>query len=628
MHKISKQERGRQMNKKRKQKIFQWIALVLLLCIGMPNISFRGAKAAETSMTLKYGGKKYSFAKTKQTTAKVNGKKVTTPIPGVIINGTNFVCPTLIKKKELGISYSYNSSKKQVTLKKDNTTIKLTMGKKIAKVNEKNVKLGTAPQRVYYIEKKKYYNILPARFVFETFGFSYTWQQKSRSCAIVAKTEATATPKVTNTPVITNTPDIVKTAVPTATANLTTATPKATTKPTVTATPKATTKPTVTVTPTVAPTKTPEATKEMKAMWISYLEFGSSAKTEAQFRKTVTQMFDNCVSYGMNTVIVQVRPFSDAMYKSSYFPWSKYASGTLGKDPGYDPLKIMIELAHKRGLKIQAWLNPYRITTGNTNVSALPASHPARKWANSSTSDVKRRVLSYGGNLYYNPSSSQVRTLIVNGVKEIVKNYDVDGIHFDDYFYPNLGTSYKTNFDAKEYDAYVEQCKKDGKTAKTIVKWRRGNVNALVKRVHTAVKGLDPNVEFGISPAGNIDNLTSSSAYYVDIQTWMSTDTYVDYICPQIYWSFNNAVCPYKATVKRWADLKKSDAVDLYIGLAVYRAGTTIEKEWSTSNTVLKRQVVYGRSVKGVSGFAFYRYDSFQTSTSKQEVKNLLPLLK
>ena len=588
----------------RKKKVFQIIAVVLLLCLSIPNIPYGSAKAAKEPITLKYGGKKYTFSSKKQTTAKVNGKKVNTPIPGVIIDGTNFVCPTVIKVKELGISYSYSSAKKQVTLKKGKKSIIVTMGNKIAKVNGKDVKLSTAPQRVYYIEKKKYYNILPARFVFETFGFTYTWQQNSQSCSIVDKVTTTATP--TKKPNVTTTPEATKKP-----QNTTTETPKA-----------------PTATPTIAPTKTPESKTEMKAMWISYLEFGSSAKTETQFRKKVTQMFDNCVSYGMNTVIVQVRPFSDAMYRSDYFPWSKYASGTLGKNPGYDPLKIMVDLAHKKGLKIQAWLNPYRITTGVTNVSGLPSNHPAKKWANSTTSSVKRRVLSYEGNLYYNPSSSQVRTLIINGVKEIVKNYNVDGIHFDDYFYPNLGSAYKTNFDATEYNAYVASCKEKGKTANTIVKWRRNNVNTLVKGVYAAVKEINPKIEFGISPAGNIDNLSSSSAYYVDIKTWMSKNNYVDYVCPQIYWSFNNSVCPYKATVKRWADLKTSNSVDLYIGLAVYRAGTTIEKEWSTSNTVLKRQVIYGRSEKRVSGFAFYRYDSFQTTTSKKEINNLLPILK
>ena len=248
---------------------------------------------------------------------------------------------------------------------------------------------------------------------------------------------------------------------------------------------------------------------------------------------------------------------------------------------------------------------------------------------NSTNENTKRNVLSYGGNLYYNPSKSAVRTLIVNGVKEIIKNYDIDGIHFDDYFYPSFDNSnYQNVFDAPEYETYVENCEEAGTEPNSIVSWRRGNVNKLVRAVYAAVKESDPNVVFGISPAGNIDNLLSNVKYYANVKTWMSNTNYVDYICPQIYWSFQNKVCPYAETVDRWISLKKSDTVKLYIGIAVYRAGTDAETEWKNSSDVLKRQIVYGRSKKEVSGFCFFRYDSFLAATSKKELANLLPLLK
>ena len=125
--------------------------------------------------------------------------------------------------------------------------------------------------------------------------------------------------------------------------------------------------------------------------------------------------------------------------------------------------------------------------------------------------------------------------MIINGVKEIVKNYDVDGIHFDDYFYPQMNSTYKTAFDAKEYNSYVENKEAKGETPMSIVSWRRYNVNTLIKGVYAAVKEVDANVVFGISPAGNIDNLLSSSGYYANVKTWMANDNYVDYICPQIY---------------------------------------------------------------------------------------------
>lgn len=606
------EERGRKMREKMGAKL---LGLMLILVVTVTNVFCGKTLYAEaaSSITVRYSGSTHTFNAKNQTKAKVNGKVVKTVMPGVIVDGVNLVSPTVFKTKALGITYKYNAKSKVVTLKKNGTIIKITMGSNNAKVNGKKVSMGAKALRMYYVAKKKNYNMLPARFVIETFGMSYTWKQASGTCLI--KTKSTVTP--------TTTPTVKPTVKPTAT-------PIVTQKPVETPSDSAVSSGPATFAPssTVSGSSTSNAEVEMKAMWISYLEYGSGAKTEAQFTKKMNTMFDNCVSYGMNTVIVQVRPFSDAMYESAYFPWSKYVSGTLGTDPGYDPLKIMVELAHEKGLKIQAWVNPYRVTLGSTNVSALPAGHPAKKWRNSSSETTQRRVLSYGGNLYYNPSSAAVRTLIVDGVKEIVQNYDVDGIHFDDYFYPNLGTDYKTNFDAKEYDTYVENCESDGTTPKTIVQWRRTNVNTLVKKVYAAVKEIDPNVEFGISPAGNINNLLSSSAYYVNVKTWMANSGYVDYICPQIYWSFQNSTCPYAATVDKWAALKTSDSVKLYIGIAVYRAGSDVEKEWANSDDVLKRQIEYGRGVSNVSGFAFYRYDSFQSSACQAELANLLPLLK
>ncbi|MCI8408171.1 MAG: family 10 glycosylhydrolase [Lachnospiraceae bacterium] len=607
---------------------------LLALILIMTGIFVPRPEVSAATIAIKYGGKKYTYGTKKQTSATVNGKKISSKIPGLIINNTNVVPVKVFKNASLGISYSYNSSKKVATFKKNGTTLKLTMGSKIAKVNGKKVTMSAKAERMYLVSNKTYYLMVPARFVAEKLGFTYVWNNEKRLCTINNKVKTTTTPKIITAVPVTKAPTITKKpstpAVPTAMAKPTptvTATPVITVKPANTKTPTSTKTPSVISTPKVTPT--PVVEEEMKAVWISYLEFSTTKQTETQFKKKINTMFDNCVSYGMNTVIVQVRPFSDAMYKSDYFPWSRYASGTQGTDPGYDPLEIMVDLAHKKGLKIQAWLNPYRVTLGSTSASSLASGHPAKKWMNSTNANTKRNVLSYGGNLYYNPSKSAVRTLIVNGVKEIVKNYDIDGIHFDDYFYPSFDTSnYQNVFDAPEYETYVKNCEEAGTEPNSIVSWRRGNVNKLVREVYAAVKELDSNVVFGISPAGNIDNLLSNVKYYANVKTWMSNTNYVDYICPQIYWSFQNKVCPYAGTVDRWISLKKSDTVKLYIGIAVYRAGTDAETEWKNSNDVLKRQIVYGRNKKEVSGFCFYRYDSFQAATSKKELANLLPLLK
>ncbi len=377
---------------------------------------------------------------------------------------------------------------------------------------------------------------------------------------------------------------------------------------------------------------------EVRAVWISFLDFESAKvdkKSEKQFRKYVDTMFNKCVSAKLNTVIVQVRPLSDAMYSSEIFPWSKVISGKQGRNPGYDPLEYMVEAAHKRNLKIEAWLNPYRITLSSIKFSSLSASNPAVKWKKSSNSSERRNVLKFGGQYYYNPAKTEVRQLIVDGVREIVHNYDVDGIHFDDYFYPALGNKYKSLFDAKEYKSYKSSCKKNGEDAKSIVAWRRENVNKLLKGVYSAIKDIDSNVKFGVSPAGNINNLYGSDRYYCDVKKWLSSDGYVDYICPQIYWSFTQPVCPYTKTLKKWCNIKKNSKIDLYVGLAAYRAGISKKEArmigdsgWGKSRKILKKQVVTARKLKKVSGFALFRYDNIVSSKTKKEMKNLKSVLK
>lgn len=369
---------------------------------------------------------------------------------------------------------------------------------------------------------------------------------------------------------------------------------------------------------------------EMKAVWISYLEFATYGKngfTEDSFAKAVDTMFDNVASLGMNAVVVQIRPFGDAMYPSAYFPWSKYVSGTQGVDPGFDPLAYMIQAAHERGLAFHAWLNPYRVTTGSTDYSKLSKDNPARVWKEDKDTSNDRNVLSFGGNLYYNPAVKQVQDLILNGIQEIVANYDVDGIHFDDYFYPALGSSYKTNFDAPEYTAYAEVCKKNNVTPMTIANWRRYNVNNLVRNAYSLIKKINPKVEFGISPGGYIDSLASDQSYYVDVKTWLSSDGYVDYICPQLYWTFSNSTYPYDKILKKWLSYRTSSTVKVYVGIATYRSGSDLEAEWKSNTDELKDQVEYGRNTGQVDGFVFFRYEFFYNKVTKPGVDRLLSIL-
>ncbi len=369
---------------------------------------------------------------------------------------------------------------------------------------------------------------------------------------------------------------------------------------------------------------------ELKAVWISYLEFlthGKNGYTEKSFTALIDTMFDNVVDMNMNAVVVQVRPFGDAMYESSYFPWSRYISGTQGVDPGFDPMEYMVEAAHERGLEFHAWLNPYRVTTANTDYSKLSEDNPARVWHEDDDKTNDRNVLSFGGNLYYNPASKEVQTLITNGIKEIVTKYDVDGIHFDDYFYPVLGSKYASVFDSTEYKTYVADCKSDGKKSLGIADWRRNNVNTLVKNIYKSIKKIDSNVQFGISPGGFIDSLFTDAGYYIDIKTWLSSDGYIDYICPQIYWTFSNSLNPYDKILKKWLSYRTSSTVKMYIGIANYRAGSTLEADWKNDDDVLRNQIEYGRDTGLVDGFVFFRYDFFYNKVTKPGIDRLLEIL-
>lgn len=379
------------------------------------------------------------------------------------------------------------------------------------------------------------------------------------------------------------------------------------------------------------PLKVEAASSEYRAFWFSFYDYTAYRKkyggaSASSFRTYFDKVCKNGKSRGMNRIIVQVRPFADAVYKSRYFPWSEYISGRQGRNPGFDPLSIMVSVAHSNGLKIEAWINPYRVAY-HTSFSRLSSDNPARKWH--SKKKKKRNVLVYNGGIYFNPSKKEVRDLIVNGVREIVRNYQVDGIHMDDYFYPSFSRSnVKSAFDAKEYKK-----SKYRRQGKSIAAYRRIMVNYLVKRVHAAVKAIRPSCTFGISPAGYMANLTSSYQYYVDINTWLNSTQYVDYICPQIYWGFKHPHAKFDRMVNQWVSKCRSGKVKLYLGIAVYKAGHNVgassaeKKEWRSDAAVLKKMVNYGRA-KGAKGFAFFDYSDLVSAKSGKAVNQLKTVLK
>ena len=393
-------------------------------------------------------------------------------------------------------------------------------------------------------------------------------------------------------------------------------------------------------------------TMNYRAVWLSYLEFNSYRKSvknnnEHNFRTFYKHILQRIKSLSYNRIIVQVRPFGDALYSSDYFPWAACISGKQGKNPGYDPLKIMTEMSHKEGIAIEAWINPYRISSGDS-IQSLSKANPAKIWF--SSQNTKRNVLSYNGSLYYNPSSESVRNLIIKGVEEIVQNYDVDGIHMDDYFYPaftekNVGTA----FDAPEYkEQQIEtdmsstdsQSSSSNKSSNEIslADWRRDNVNRLVSGIYKAIKENNSQVTFGISPAGNLDNLRNDLEYYVDIDTWVSQNGYVDYLMPQIYWGFTNKLAPFDKVTDEWVTLMTSSPVKLYIGLQLYRMGSTEPGQSDSKElqqaTLIKKELSYLKKQKKIEGYCLfsyqyldcqnkkYHFDAEQFSTKRKKLLN------
>lgn len=369
-----------------------------------------------------------------------------------------------------------------------------------------------------------------------------------------------------------------------------------------------------------------KSTQEVRAVWISYLEMNTmlKGKSKSQFEKNISAAFDNISAYGLNTVIVQVRPFADALYDSDYFPWSHTITGTEGVDPGFDPLEIMVEEAKARGLRIEAWINPYRIrANGNTN--ELSSDNMATKWKKSQNG----AVITYNGVTSYNPASKTARDLIVNGAVEIVEKYGVDGIHIDDYFYP----SSDEKFDKASYTAY----KNSGGTL-NLQDWRRSNVEKLLRSMYSAIKEADEDAVFGISPQSSVYN--NYNVQYLDVEKIASRSGYCDYICPQIYFGYNNAAQPYKETLDQWSKIVEGSPVKLYIGVAGYKIGTADswagnsgKTEWQKNTDLMSRMVTDARDSSNYKGFVLYRYDSIFRPESgvkksvEKENKNLKKIL-
>ena len=343
---------------------------------------------------------------------------------------------------------------------------------------------------------------------------------------------------------------------------------------------------------------------EMRGVWVTYMDLSTeneSSQSEAAFREKFAHIAKVCAESGFNTLIVQVRPFCDALYPSDYFPATHILTGQQGDAPDYDALKIICETCKAFGLQLHAWINPYRVRISQTP-SELADSNPFIAHP--------EMCLETESGVILNPADADARALIENGVREILENYEVDGIQFDDYFYPtDIGDA-----DSEQYDAQT-----NGRM--TLQKWRMCNVNILLAEVEMLVHKIKPDAVFGISPQGNRQNNETLCA---DVESWCCVRGYADYICPQIYFSLDNPKLGFEDALEDWTELERTRNLKFYVGLAGYKAGTdTDDGTWLGRDDILLEE--YNILKKNhIDGFMLYSYPSLESEEARAEIKNLL----
>ncbi|MEU4098838.1 family 10 glycosylhydrolase [Streptomyces sp. NPDC026673] len=349
----------------------------------------------------------------------------------------------------------------------------------------------------------------------------------------------------------------------------------------------------------------PGTVDQFRGMWLATVgnrDWPSRPGLPArQQRDELLGFLDVAVARRLNAVVMQVRPTADALWPSPYEPWSECLTGVQGRDPGWDPLGTAVEEAHARGLELHAWFNPFRIAN-HGDPARLSADHPAAvnpDWA-----------VPYGGKLYYNPGLPQVRRFVQDAMLDAVRRYPVDGVHWDDYFYP-YPVAGRHFADDDAFAAYGEGF--DDRAS-----WRRDNIDLLVGETATRIRALRPATRFGVSPFAvwrnrgtdprGSDTRGGVQTYddlYADTRGWVRKG-WIDYIVPQVYWHIGFAVADYAALVPWWASVVDGTRVQLYIGEALYRAGAAGEAAAWQDPAELSRHLDFDRNHPQVLGNVFF----------------------
>ncbi|MBQ3565624.1 MAG: family 10 glycosylhydrolase [Oscillospiraceae bacterium] len=351
--------------------------------------------------------------------------------------------------------------------------------------------------------------------------------------------------------------------------------------------------------------------KKQKAVWFTMMDFEEalSGRNQEDFSDYISELLTKIKDTGFNTVYVHVRPYNDAYYKSEMFPLSVVCPTE------YDPFEIILEKSHSLNLSVHAWINPMRCMT-DEELKKIDNKYKVKQWYDD-TEKNGTRISEVDGRWYLNPAYEEVREFISDGVDELLKNYPIDGIHIDDYFYPTQNE----NFDKTAFEKSGEE---------NLESWRRENINLMIQEIYNTVKKHNKNILFGISPQGNIS--INESDLYADVTKWISEKGFCDYIVPQLYYGFKNESKPFKETFLEWKNLNVCEDVTLVSGVCLYKIG--VEDKWAGSgkNEWIDDRNIPSRQIEFVfendSSVAVYSIDSLFDSKNTEECTLISKLLK
>lgn len=352
---------------------------------------------------------------------------------------------------------------------------------------------------------------------------------------------------------------------------------------------------------------------EEKGVFVSYIDYSDiKGRNKEEAEKFISEMINSISYYGLNAIILQTNPFSDSIYPSKVYKSSHTVVHSEGDELPIDILKSFINKASEKNISVYAWMNPYRIRNDN-NIGDISKDNYYYDWIGTDNVQVT------DNGIFLNPASDDVLEFIQRGIEELCTNYDIKGLIFDDYYYPN------NTIDLKTYEKTDK--------SKNLKDYRIDNINKLISTSYDTVKKVNKDIKFGISPSGNIENNLDKE--YLDVK-YLLNDDKLDMIIPQLYYGFKNRNKPYIRTLNDWDKLNVKNK-DLYVALSLYKSGKvdiyadTGENEWLEDTDIIKKQIIISRNINNYKGFYIFRYEYLfnihNNSNLNKEVDNLRNLI-